>query len=99
MYLPTGVANVTVRCPFFAAKLGGVAEPSSWDVPARHPDRLIKWFIGVVVLGVGVNLLSGFVLEQKWAALLVAVLCTGLLRRERYDTARARTMALLCPRC
>ena len=73
-------------------------------MPARHPDRLIKWFIGVVVLGVGVNLLSGLVVEQKWAwlppavfvaALLVAVPSTGLLRRECYRTMRARGMALL----
>ena len=57
-----------------------------------------------MVIGVVVNLLSGFVVEQKWAwlpsavfvaALLVAVLSTGLLRRERYDTTRARAMALL----
>jgi hypothetical protein len=81
-----------------------VAEPSSWGVPARDPDRLIKWFIGVVVLGVGVNLLSGFVVVQKWAwlppvafgaALLIAVPSTGLLRRERYRTTQARGMALL----
>jgi hypothetical protein len=73
-------------------------------VPARNPDRLIKWFIGVVVMGVGVNLLGGFVMSQKWAwlpsaafvaALLIAVLSSGLLRRERYDTTRARGMALL----
>jgi hypothetical protein len=73
-------------------------------VPARDPDRLIKWFIGIVVLGVGVNLLSGFVVEQKWAwlppvafvaALLIAVPSTGLLRRERYRTTQARGMALL----
>ena len=62
---------------------------------ARDPDRLIKWFIGVVVIAVGVNLLSGFVVEQKWAwlppaafvaALLIAVPSSGLLRRERYGT-------------
>ena len=73
-------------------------------MPASHPDRLIKWFIGVVVLGVGVNLLSGLVVEQKWAwlppvafvaALLIAVPSTGLLRRERYRTTQARGMALL----
>ena len=73
-------------------------------MPARNPDRLIKWFIGVVVMGVGVNLLGGFVVAQKWAwlpsaafvaALLIAVLSSGLLRRERYDTTRARGMALL----
>jgi hypothetical protein len=73
-------------------------------VPARDADRLIKWFIGVVVMGVGVNLLSGFVVAQKWAwlppavfvaALLVAVPSTGLLRRERFGSTRARRMALL----
>jgi hypothetical protein len=81
-----------------------VAEQSFWGVPARDPDRLIKWFIGVVVLGVGINLLSGLVVEQKWAwlppiafvaALLIAVPSTGLLRRERYRTTQARGMALL----
>jgi hypothetical protein len=73
-------------------------------VPARDPDRLINWFIGIVVLGVGVNLLSGLVVEQKWAwlppvafvaALSIAVPSTGLLRRERYRTTQARGMALL----
>jgi hypothetical protein len=73
-------------------------------VAARDPDRLIKWFIGVVVIAVGVNLLSGFVVEQKWAwlppaafvaALFIAMPSTGLLRRERYRTTRARGMALL----
>ena len=87
-------------CP----KLCCVAEPSPWGVPARDPDRLIKWFIGVVVMGVGVNLLGGFVVAQTWAwlppavfvvALLVAVSSTGLLRRERYGTTWARGMALL----
>jgi hypothetical protein len=56
------------------------------------------------VIAVAVNLLSGFVVAQKWAwllpvafvaALLVAVPSTGLLRRERYRTTRARGMALL----
>jgi hypothetical protein len=65
---------------------------------------LIKWFIGLVVSGVGVNLLGGYVVAEKWdwlppavfaAALLVAVLSTGLLRRERYITMRARRVALL----
>jgi hypothetical protein len=88
----------------FCPKLWCVPEPSPWGVPARDPDRLIKWFIGVVVMGVGVNLLGGFVVAQKWAwlptavfvaALLVAVSSTGLLRRERYGTTRARGMALL----
>jgi hypothetical protein len=73
-------------------------------VPARDPDRLIKWFIGVVVIAVGVILLTSLVVAEKWAwlppavfvvALLVAVLSSGLLRRERYGTARARAMAVL----
>jgi hypothetical protein len=90
--------------PLFCPKLGGVAEPSPWGVPARDPDRLIKWFIGVVVMGVGVNLLSGFVVGRAWAwlppavfvaTLLIAVPSVGLLRRERYGTTRARSMALL----
>jgi len=73
-------------------------------MPARDPDRLIRWFIGAVVTGVGVNLLSGSVVAQKWAwlppavfvaALLVAVPSAGLLGRERYRSGRARAMALL----
>ena len=81
-----------------------MAEQNSACVPARDPDRLIKWFIGAVVAGVGVNLLSGSVVAQKWAwlppavfvaALLVALPSTGLLRRERFRTTRARAMALL----
>jgi hypothetical protein len=89
-----------VRC----RKLCGVGEQIPRAVPARDPDRLIKWFIGVVVMGVGVNLFSSFVVPQRWAwlppavfvaALLVAVLSTGLLRRERYGTTRARAMASL----
>ena len=74
-------------------------------MPARDPDHLIKWFVGVVIVGVGVNVLSGFVLKQKWAwlpptvfvaALLVAVPRTGLLRRERHGATRwARGLALL----
>ena len=87
-------------CP----KLCCVPQHNPDGVPARDADRLIKWFIGVVVVGVGVNLLSGFVVAQKWAwlppaafvvALLVAVPSTGLLRRERYGSRRARSMALL----
>jgi hypothetical protein len=55
-------------------------------------------------MGVRVNLLSGFVVAQKWVWLqpavfaegvLVAVPSTGLLRRERSSTTRARDMALL----
>jgi hypothetical protein len=65
---------------------------------------LIKWFIGFVVIGVGVNLFSGLVIAQEWAwlppavfvaALLVVVPSNGLLRRERYHTTRARNMTLL----
>lgn len=81
-----------------------VVEPRAGGLPASDPDRLIRWFIGVVVMGVGVNLLSGFVVTQKWAwlppavfvaALLVVVPSTGLLRAERYGTALAHRMALL----
>jgi hypothetical protein len=91
---------MSALCP----TLGGVPEPSPPRVPTRDPDRLIRWFIGVVVMGVVVNVLSGFVVAQKWAwlppavfvaALLVAVSSTGLLRRERYGTTRARGMTLL----
>ena len=62
------------------------------------------WFIGFVVIGVGVNLFSGFVIAQKWAwlppavfvaTLLAVVPAAGLLRRERYHTTRARDMTLL----
>jgi hypothetical protein len=81
-----------------------VAEPRAGGLPASDPDRLIKLSIGVLVMGVGVNLLSGLVVTQKWgwlppavfvAALLVAVPSTGLLRAKRYRTARAHRMALL----
>jgi hypothetical protein len=82
----------------------GVAEQNAASVPARSPDRLIKWFLGVAVIAVGANLLSSFVVAQKWvwlptavfgAAIVVVVPSTGLLRRERYGTARARAMAVL----
>jgi hypothetical protein len=85
-------------------KLCGMPEQNSRGVPVREPERLIKWFIGVVVIAVGVNLLSSFVVAQKWAwlppavfvaALLAAVPSTGLLRRERYGTTRSQAMALL----
>jgi len=81
-----------------------VPEQNSADLAVPDPGRLIKWFVGVVVIAVGVNLLSSFAVAQKWAwlpptvfvaALLIAVPSTGLLRRERYDTTRARTIALL----
>jgi predicted Na+-dependent transporter len=81
-----------------------VAGQNSGGVAARERDRLIKWFIGVVVIGVGVNLRSSFVAAQKWAwlppavfvaALLVVVPSAGLLRGERYRRARACDMALL----
>jgi hypothetical protein len=87
-------------CP----KLCVMPEQNSGGVPVREPERLIKWFVGVVVIAVGVNLLSSFVVAQKWAwlppavfvvALSVAVPSTGLLRRERYGTTRSRAMALL----
>jgi hypothetical protein len=86
------------------SKLCGVPYQNSGGVPASNPDRLIKWFIGVVVIAVGVNLLSSSVVAQKWAwlppavfvaALLIAVPSTGLLRRERYGTTRAWVIALL----
>jgi hypothetical protein len=88
----------------FAPNSASVAEQNSGGVPARDSDRLIKWFIGVVVIAIGVNLLSSLVVVQKWAwlppavfvaALLIAVPSTGLLRRERYGTTRARNMTLL----
>jgi hypothetical protein len=44
-----------------------VLDQHSGEVPARNADRLIMWFIGFVVIGVGVNLFSGFVIAQKWA--------------------------------
>jgi hypothetical protein len=89
-----------------------VGVPRLFDVPdqnsavasARDADRLIKWFIGVLLIGMGVNLLSSFVVAQKWAwllpavfiaALSIAVPSTGLLRLERYGTPRARAMTLL----
>jgi hypothetical protein len=74
-----------------------------WGCAGRDPDCLIKCFIKVLLIAVGVNLLSSFVATQKWAwlppavfvaALLVAVLSAGLLRPERYGTTRARAMAL-----
>jgi hypothetical protein len=76
-----------------------VSDRNSGALSPHDSDRLIKWFIGVLVIAVGVNLLSSLVAAQKWAwlppavfvaALLVAVRSTGLLRRERYDTTRAR---------
>jgi hypothetical protein len=81
-----------------------VPEQNSAGVAVPDPNRLIKWFVGVVVIAVAVNLFSSFVVTQKWAwlppavfvaALVVAVPSTGLLRRERYDTTRARAIALL----
>ena len=49
------------------SKLCGMPEQNSGGVPVREPERLIKWFVGVVVIAVGVNLLSSFVVAQKWA--------------------------------
>jgi hypothetical protein len=81
-----------------------VAQPSPGVLPGSDPGRLIKWFIGVVVMGLGVNLLTGLVVTREWAwlapavfvaALLVAVASTGLLRAERYRTTQAHRMALL----
>ena len=88
----------------FCLKLSLVPAQHPGGVAASHADRLIKWFIGFVVIGVAVNLFSGFVMVQKWAwlppavfvaALLVVVPSAGLLRRERYGTTRSREMALL----
>jgi hypothetical protein len=85
-------------------KLSLVPDQPPGGVPARDADRWIRWFIGVVVIAAALNLLTSLVVAQKWAwlpaavfvaALLVAVLRSGLLRRERYATARARAMALL----
>jgi hypothetical protein len=47
--------------------MGGVPDQNSGGLPVRDPDRLIKWFIGVVVIAVGVNLLTSLVVAQKWA--------------------------------
>jgi hypothetical protein len=86
------------------SKLCGVPKQIIGGVAARSPDRLIKWFIGVGLIAMGVNLLSSFVVAQKWAwlpaavfgaAIAVVVPSTGLLRRERYGTVRARAVALL----
>jgi hypothetical protein len=85
-------------------KLSLVPDQPPGGVPAHDADRWIRWFIGVVVIAVGVILLSSLVVAQRWAwlppavfvvALLVAVSSSGLLRRERYGTARARATALL----
>jgi hypothetical protein len=106
---PTRSGPVRMRVNFLVARglqqTDAVHEQHPDGLPARDPDRLIKWFVGVVVVGVGVNLVSGFVLEQKWAwlppavfvsALLVAVPRTGLLRREREGATRwARGLAFL----
>jgi hypothetical protein len=101
--LPTLGRKMLSMCRV-CSKLCGVPVQTAAGVLARDSDRLIKWFIGVVVIAVGVNLLSSSVVAQKWAwlppalfvaALLVAVPSTGLLRRERYGTRRARVMALL----
>jgi hypothetical protein len=72
---------------------------------AADPDRLIKWFVSVVVVGAAVNLLSGFVLAHKWAWLPPTIFVTtlmlvaptaGLLRRERHGATRwAQGVALL----
>jgi uncharacterized membrane protein HdeD (DUF308 family) len=82
-----------------------VDEHQTAGQPIHDPDRLIKWFVSVVLVGVGVNLLSGLVAVQKWAwlppAVFVAVLLvvaprTGLLRQERHGATRwARSLASL----
>ena len=40
---------------------------------------MIKWFIGVVVMGVAVNLLSGLIVTKEWAWLPPAVFGAALL--------------------
>jgi len=101
--LPTLRADADADVPV-CPKLSLVLDQHSGEVPARNADRLIMWFIGFVVIGVGVNLFSGFVIAQKWAwlppavfvaTLLAVVPAAGLLRRERYHTTRARDMTLL----
>jgi hypothetical protein len=83
---------------------GGVEEKQVAGRYAPNPDRLIKWFGGVVVIGVAVNVLSDWVHAQGWAwlppAVFVAALLVampgGLLRRERLGATRwARGLALL----
>ena len=64
-------------CP----RLCGVAGQTFASVPARDPDRLIKWFIGVVVIAAGVNLLTSLVVAQKWAWLPPGRLCCGPISR------------------
>jgi len=66
-------------CVSVCSRLCGVPEQISARVPARDPDRLIKWFIGVVVIGVGVNLLSSFVGAQWWVWLPPAVFVAARL--------------------
>ena len=65
--------------PRFAPKLCCVPAQNGGGLTARDPGPLIKWFIAVVVIGVGVNLLSGFVVVQKWAWLPAAVFVAALL--------------------
>jgi hypothetical protein len=100
-----GLADVAIKCLDSCPKLWFVPGQNPGGLSAaREPDHLIKWFIGLVVIGMGVNLLGGYVVAEKWGwippavfvvALLVGVLSTGLLRRERYITTRARRVALL----
>jgi hypothetical protein len=50
--------------------------------------RLINRFIGVVVIASGVNLLSSFVVAQKWAWLPPPIRRTGEANRIRVDPLR-----------
>src|SRR5215217_1440896 len=74
-----------------------VVDRNFGGVPARHPDRLIKWFIEVVLLGVGVNLLSSYVVARRtgpgfrqhalsrrcWSLCRVLVFCAGSVMAQR----------------
>ena len=53
----------------------------SGGVPARDPDRLIKWFIGVVVIAVGVNLFSSFIGGAEVGLASAGCLCCGAVGR------------------
>jgi hypothetical protein len=64
--LVAGLADVALSMSRFAPNLASEAEQNSGGLSVLDPDRLIKWFIGVVVIGVGVNLLSSFAGTQWW---------------------------------
>ena len=75
-------------CP----RLCGVAEQTFASVPARDPDRLIKWFIGVVVIASGVNLLTSLVVAQKWAWLPRPSFCGPISRCVEFWSSAARAL-------